>query len=808
MKRFWVLAAAVLLIGVTTGSSALAGGDSVVGEAVVTTLSPDGAVRESIVSQLVHLDTTGSETVELRIPDVAELDSYRNLSGFSGPSSSGDELVWRTSDRLDAHALASGDVDLPLDVRVRYFLDGEEMSADDIEGEEGEVRIEVELVNQTGSPETLVHRGVTSPFLTSTVNTYIPIEFSIRAQFPNERWTDVGGDQIFVQPGSGEQLAVASGILSPPVTSDRVSFGFEASSDDVLTPRIQVFAIPRMSPLVLASLQEQFEALTALYGGVGSISDNLDTIYRGTVELVTGVEELLAGVGARDPDTGQPIITLEGGKPTTLLGTIGFLSAALRGDVLGGIGERDPVTGEGIVTKDSKGSPDTLIGSLQSSIDNYDEDLIPGMDKLIAGMDELIAGLGAGGPELIDGLKTMESAVGEILAGLQTNDPAEPGVVEGLEQLSAGLGGLIDKLDEHPAVDAEPPLPPSAPTDFIEGLGAVELIGTTLRDVLGIDPVVAPGDPGLVTQLLSVVDGLQTGLGSRDPVTGAANLNLDPVTGQPLDVLSALAVMAGGLDGAILPGLDQIVGGLGAVEGGLAAAGAGTQELVGTVLGALGQMRVGLTNPAFTEPHAALDGMSPKAYLQECPGCFDPDHELFDPVTLDPAFQPGFRDVFVLFSEGLKAGLVELQSFDADAPGLVDGLTQITDGLDALGLALHTFDPADPGLVDGLGLARGGLTQVSTGMFALNELGVGILQGQLGEGGNEIARDQAALREGADGVKDRSALGAAADLVYTTYVYEIVPQSTATRDNLIRVSLIAMAFGLAGLLAGRPRMAV
>jgi X-X-X-Leu-X-X-Gly heptad repeat protein len=276
-------------------------------------------------------------------------------------------------------------------------------------------------------------------------------------------------------------------------------------------------------------------------------------------------------------------------------------------------------------------------------------------------------------------------------------------------------------------------------------------------------------------------------------------------------------------------GMDQLVTGLGDVNdaptdativGGLQLLQAGsdqlfdgTGELVDGVLGGLSLLRGGFTNPEFTQEQDELGGLTPKEYYQDCPACFDPSSAKFDPATADPAFQPSLLEVFTLFSEGIRDALPELQSFVNEEPGLVEGLQQIVDGLDEMAKGLQTFDAKDPGLVEGLDLigdgqrqVEAGLQQVSQGLFATNELGVRTTRGQIGDQGDDIARQQAMVKQGGEDAHKTGALGEKAEYVTTTYVFEMPGQSTGTRDNAVRGGLAA--FSAAGLLMlwWRPRM--
>jgi hypothetical protein len=872
-RRFAIAFAAVLLIAPFAVAPALAG-PKVVREAVVSTLSSNGDIVETTVAQLLHLKADIGGDVELRVPKSDDLDSYRNLSGFRGASGEGDDIVWKAGDELDARALARFDGDLPLDVAVRYYMNDIEMTADEMKRRSGDVRIEIDLENVSGDPKTLEYKAVTSPFLTSVVNQYMPLEYIVRVEFPMDRWSNVGGQGVRVASDLDKEIASTSGILSPPLTDAEKTLVFEGRSDDILTPRIQIFAVPGLSQDAVEGLQAQFEALRALYGGVGSVNENLQAIYDGTVELVDGVEEMIGGVGAND-ENGNPVIDLDAdGLPTTLLGTLGFLSGALNNDVLPNIGEVDEKTGEGVIVTDEKGKTTTLLGGLQSQKETYDDKLIPGMETLIAGMDQLIGGLEDGSPALIDGLEDLEAGVAQLIGSLQTNDLGDPGLREGLilagggiDQLLAALGTIADPPNTITVIGALETMQlgldqlvagvqqlAAGATDLLTGLtgpggfrdvllslqldivnanilhGALDplLFGTMVGKVAGLAD--ALGDGSLPPDDTTIIGGVQllaggvgqvlTGLQSGDVNDPGLSEGVDALVGNlqtnnPLTpgFREGMLAIDAGLD-SMLAGLGNtadpatpltVIGALKLMLDGLGEAAPGASTLVDTVLDALGQMKGGLTNPQFTKEQEELDGQTPKEYFQDCPACFDPDHKLYDPATADPAFQPSFLEVFDLFSEGIDDALPQLHSFDEDAPGLVDGLGQIADGLDTLGSELDKNDPDDPGLVDAIELVRGGLQQVNQGLFAVGELGVRVLHGTVGDLGDEAGRTEASLTDKAAESAKTSVLGADADVVSATYVFDLPAQTTAANDNLRRGALMSLSLAGTALLARRMR---
>lgn len=564
MRRWPAAAVAALLVGLiaTPGFGATNADQRVVREAVVTTAAPDGSPLSTLVSQLVQLSSKDGSNVTLNMPKVADLQSYRNLSGFSGPSGDSKNVSWHTTGSLEANALAKINRKLPFEVHVHYFLNGKEVQAKQVDGKDGRLKISVELVNASGDPKTLEYNGLTSPYLSGTVEEYIPFEYAVRIVFPQGQWSGVTGKRFDVAPSGTDQIAAATGVLSPPLTQVSDTIDVSAHSSDMLRPHIEVFAFPKINPNLLGSLQTQYEALRALYGGTGDISSNLVKLYQGTLQLVdgltqfaggtgqldSGISKIVAGVGTRDPKTGKANITLDkNGTPTTviggigaiedglktallpavgtrdpktgkandatasattLIGGIGYIESVLLDKLLPAVGTRDPVTGKGVITLDSLGNSTTLLGGLQSQKNAYDTGLIPGAEQLTCGLDNTAFpnkfckkqfGITQ---SITSGVTSIQIGVGLLISQLQTNSASTPGFREGLLGIQSGLGQAVAGLQSGN---------PAAP-GLQEGLlGVTNGLAQVLAGLAAYSSI-----PGVATSLQTVSTGLSDIASSLD----------------------------------------------------------------------------------------------------------------------------------------------------------------------------------------------------------------------------------------------------------------------------------------------------
>ena len=137
-------------------------------EAVTAVTSPVGAIKS--INVTTTLETGG-------MTDVADATNLHRLSPVDEGvwASTQGELVWHTSDGRDVTYTAASNKALPVQVKVSYILDGDEMSPNELAGADGHLVIRYNYVDAE-----LVSNGKTtnSPFMLATALEISPSVFS------------------------------------------------------------------------------------------------------------------------------------------------------------------------------------------------------------------------------------------------------------------------------------------------------------------------------------------------------------------------------------------------------------------------------------------------------------------------------------------------------------------------------------------------------------------------------------------------------------------------------------------------------
>lgn len=118
-------------------------------ETVYVNLHADGSVRDTIVTDWLHSDTKGAE-----LPDRTDLEDVTNVKGTETPQENGDELTWNLTEK-DLYYRGKSNKPLPLEVSIRYALDGKELSPEEIAGKSGKMEMTLQFHNTTSNPVTI-----------------------------------------------------------------------------------------------------------------------------------------------------------------------------------------------------------------------------------------------------------------------------------------------------------------------------------------------------------------------------------------------------------------------------------------------------------------------------------------------------------------------------------------------------------------------------------------------------------------------------------------------------------------------------
>lgn len=252
-------------------------------ESVYAKLESDGSVNNIVVSEHLY------DITKNKVNDKTKLFDLKNLNSNNSFNKEGDNLVWKT-DGSDIYYQGTYKGDLPIDVSVKYYLDGKEKNIDEILGKKGKVRIVLKYknnyskkmnINGTKKDIYVPYMIVTTSILNNADNKNIKVT--------NGRIVDNGVSSIVIalsSPGLYESLNI-----DDLKDINKVEISYETDKFE-LNPIYSVATIDIIEDKELGIFNE----VNSLYKKIDELQNNMDKIVSASKKLSNGTTAIDNGV--------------------------------------------------------------------------------------------------------------------------------------------------------------------------------------------------------------------------------------------------------------------------------------------------------------------------------------------------------------------------------------------------------------------------------------------------------------------------------------------------------------------------------
>lgn len=348
-------------------------------ESVYLISDANGNVNKTIVVD--HLKNKDKKDT---LEDASNLLDIENVKGKEKFTQSGDKLTWQAGGK-DIYYQGTATAEPPVTQKVTYYLDGKEISPEDLAGKSGKVKIRFDYTNTTSYTETVngEKQTVSVPFAAVTGLVL-----------------GDGFENIEVTNGKAEVSDSSSVVLGYALPGLKDSLGIKDKDLDgdvnipeymEMTADVKNFSMPAAMTFVV------------------NASDYVSTDGIDTSDLDDMINDL------KDAST-----QLQDGSKTLAEGT----------DTLA----------DGLSTLQSKlGTFASGVGTLQSGLKAYTD----GVSTLSGGLNTLGNSTGA----LVSGADKLNSGAGQLASGSATLKDGLKSYTDGASQLQAGINKLYNTLD-------------------------------------------------------------------------------------------------------------------------------------------------------------------------------------------------------------------------------------------------------------------------------------------------------------------------------------------------------------------------
>ena len=418
-----------------------------------------------------------SGSVSGNLTDESILKDIKNVKGDETFTENGDQLTWNTAGE-DIYYQGTTDKELPVSVKLTYFLDGKEVKPDELKGKSGHLKIQVQYTNNEKKTVTVdgKEEEVYTPFIMMT-GMILPNETFSNVTIDNGKVISDGSRNIVVgfgMPGLKDSLdldeettkeAEDKGVTIPEnfeMEADVTDFTMSSTFTVALTDLLDDMDMDNIIDVdsLKDSLNELEDAALELVSGSGTLADGASTLADGVSSYTAGADELNAGIQKYLGSNGElngSVTEYVNGVGKVVKGVKDYTSGtnALANGVISYVaGEQKIAAGAAQLSQLSKGleQVQTAVDTLSKAADGKGEatdDLVIAANQLAAGTKQLQAVLGSEEVTAlltqVNGMVTtgneLISATESLSASLQT------GIATPVANIAAALTGMETQLN-------------------------------------------------------------------------------------------------------------------------------------------------------------------------------------------------------------------------------------------------------------------------------------------------------------------------------------------------------------------------
>ena len=252
-------------------------------ETVYSVLNSDGSISDTIVSSWLH-DEDGINNIK----ETLNLTDVKNIKSNEKPSKDGNTYTWNAKGN-DVYYEGTATKQLPVSVKIRYELDGQEMSAKDMEGKSGHLKLMISFTNNYSEVKNINGKSIVihPSYLAGGMLNMSTGKFS-NVKCESGKIVNDGTNEMLAFaniPGLNETLRSAG--------LDKVNNQLGISDDVTVEADVNDFDLGS----IMVGMTNEIDLASEL-GDIGSVSeltDGIDQLIEADNQLIDGSKQLYDG---------------------------------------------------------------------------------------------------------------------------------------------------------------------------------------------------------------------------------------------------------------------------------------------------------------------------------------------------------------------------------------------------------------------------------------------------------------------------------------------------------------------------------
>lgn len=252
-------------------------------ETVYSVLNSDGSISDTIVSSWLH-DEDGINNIK----ETLNLTDVKNIKSNEKPSKDGNTYTWNAKGN-DVYYEGTATKQLPVSVKIRYELDGQEMSAKDMEGKSGHLKLMISFTNNYSEVKNINGKSIVihPSYLAGGMLNMSTGKFS-NVKCESGKIVNDGTNEMLAFaniPGLNETLKSAG--------LDKVNNQLGISDDVTVEADVNDFDLGS----IMVGMTNEIDLASELgeIGSVSELTDGIDQLMEADNQLIDGSKQLYDG---------------------------------------------------------------------------------------------------------------------------------------------------------------------------------------------------------------------------------------------------------------------------------------------------------------------------------------------------------------------------------------------------------------------------------------------------------------------------------------------------------------------------------
>lgn len=252
-------------------------------ETVYSVLNSDGSISDTIVSSWLH-DEDGINNIK----ETLNLTDVKNIKSNEKPSKDGNTYTWNAKGN-DVYYEGTATKQLPVSVKIRYELDGQEISANDIQGKSGHLKLTISFTNNYSEVKNINGKSIVihPSYLAGGMLNMSTGKFS-NVKCESGKIVNDGTNEMLAFaniPGLNETLRSAG--------LDKVNNQLGISDDVTVEADVNNFDLGS----IMVGMTNEIDLASELgeIGSVSELTDGIDQLIEADDQLIDGSKQLYDG---------------------------------------------------------------------------------------------------------------------------------------------------------------------------------------------------------------------------------------------------------------------------------------------------------------------------------------------------------------------------------------------------------------------------------------------------------------------------------------------------------------------------------